>query len=66
MNETLNPRDGVMVYTSPRYDTQEGDRYIRRGDDQWYPGTCEADFFCDTSEGLQSESCAEGYVCEET
>ena len=66
MNETLNPRDGVMVYTSPRYDTQEGDRYIRRGDDQWYPGTCEADFFCDTSDGLQSESCAEGYVCEET
>ena len=67
MNETLNPRDGVMVYTSPRYDTQEGDRYIRgEGRRPVVSWTREADFFCDTSDGLQSESCAEGYVCEET
>ena len=62
MNETLNPRDGVMVYTSPRYDTQEGDRYIRRGDDQWYPGTCEADFFVIRG-GLASRNPAPRVMC---
>lgn len=67
MNETLNPTPNEMVYTSPRYDVNGGgNRYIERGSDQWYPGTCEADVVCDTDTEAQAEACSEGYVCDET
>lgn len=67
MNETLNPTASEMVYTSPRYDVDGGgNRYIERGEDQWYPGTCEADIICDTENQAQAEACSEGYVCDQT
>ena len=50
--------DGVMS-NSPRYDTQEGDRYIRRGDDRG-TGPCEPTFFVSIEGG--SRNCA-GAAC---
>eukprot|EP01029_Cantina_marsupialis_P009699 TRINITY_DN2249_c0_g1_i2.p1 TRINITY_DN2249_c0_g1~~TRINITY_DN2249_c0_g1_i2.p1 ORF type:complete len:4493 (+),score=1584.60 TRINITY_DN2249_c0_g1_i2:343-13821(+) len=32
--------------------------------EQWYPGTCEADIICYSTEKAQANPCSEGYVCD--
>ena len=35
------------------------------GEDQWYPGTCEADIICNTKEKAEALPCSEGFFCNE-
>lgn len=73
MNETrtLFDANGVttIVYTDPRFDPAGVSREVLRGEDQLYPGTCEADLICYTSVALgtaaEGQACLEGYVCDE-
>ena len=66
MNETLHPNSDFSVYTDPEHDPEGEQRDIALGEDQFYPGTCEADLFCDSEETVEAEACAEGYVCDES
>ena len=34
-------------------------------EDQWYPGTCEADIICNTLSRTEAQPCSEGFVCSE-
>ncbi|KAA0165573.1 hypothetical protein FNF28_03425 [Cafeteria roenbergensis] len=53
-------------YFPPRNCTSGFFLYNRTlGDDQWYPGNCEADIICDTDRRSEAEACAEGRVCPE-
>ena len=73
MNESLCAEDvaecpdttGEYVWTDTEWDPSGSQRGIYMGEMQWYPGTCEADVFCNVDKTVQAESCAEGYVCDE-
>ena len=73
MNESRTSYDSnnvtTTVYTDSRFDPSGASRQILMGEDELYPGTCEADVICynavalnDVSDGT---SCTEGYVCDE-
>lgn len=68
-NDTSHDPTGTMVYTDPYNDPDVSpsfeSRVIYKGDDYFYPGTCEADQICDFDSAADAERCAEGYVCEE-
>ena len=69
----------TSVYTDANNDIGGQSRLINQGIDQFYPGTCEADLICyQTSDFIpssspfiitqlttRSESCAEGFLCDE-
>jgi len=73
MNETRTSYDSnnvtLTVYTDSYQDPSGASRQILMGEDQLYPGTCEADIICYTAVGLNDDaegtSCLEGYVCDE-
>jgi hypothetical protein len=57
------------VYTDARFDETGFSRAVPRGEDQLYPGSCEADILCYQAVSIDAESegvsCPEGYVCDE-
>ena len=73
MNETRTVYNSVgvgqTVYTSALFDETGVSRQILKGEDQLYPGTCEADVICydavASSVDPEAISCPEGYVCDE-
>jgi hypothetical protein len=73
MNETrvLYNSVGVSttVYTIATFDPSGQQRTIPKGEDQFYPGTCEADVICYSAVYISSTSqalpCSEGYICDE-
>ena len=73
MNETRTLYNSVgvgeTVYTVAAFDPTGSSRQILKGEDQLYPGTCEADIICynAVAQGSTSEAidCPEGYVCDE-
>lgn len=40
-------------------------RAILMGQDQYYPGTCEADIICSDGDGSEAKPCGDGFVCDE-
>lgn len=75
INETRTSYDSnnvtLTVYTDAVFDTlgNGNSRQIFMGEDQLYPGTCEADLICYSAVSLNAVSegrpCTEGYVCDE-
>ena len=73
MNETRIAYDSnsvtLTVYTDATTDPAKVSRQIFMGEDQLYPGTCEADLICYSAVALDASSegqyCTEGYICDE-
>jgi len=62
-NHTANAN--LLVYTSSDHDPTGKTRILLKGDDYFYPGTCEADYICNFKTASKAERCPEGYVCEQ-
>lgn len=73
MNETRTYYDSnsvtTTVYTDAYFDPARVSRQILMGEDQLYPGTCEADIICYIAVGQTDATdgtpCVAGYVCDE-
>ncbi|KAJ1420578.1 hypothetical protein B484DRAFT_399833, partial [Ochromonadaceae sp. CCMP2298] len=73
MNESRTSFDAngvtTTVYSDAIFDPTGSSREIFMGEDQLYPGTCEADLICYSAVALgtqpEGQGCGQGFVCDE-